>query len=168
MGGLAAMMAAARLGAAAWIGLAPSPPARQRDSTVPLREGTFGPEEYGILDRDPHAQPTMPDLDDDERRVALASLGDESRRARDDRKAGIVVAPLPCPALVVASTADQTFPPMAYADLSPPAQRLVVEGASHWGLVLNRRLLATLVPAALDWISRAAPGPAGTPAPPDP
>jgi pimeloyl-ACP methyl ester carboxylesterase len=161
MGGLVAAMAAARQGGAAWIGLAPSPPARERDRAAPLGEGTFGPEAYGILGRDPDDQPTMPDLDGDERRVALASLAAESRRARDDRKAGIVLAPLRCPALVVASTADATFPPTAYADLPLAAERLVVDGASHWGLVLNRRLLATLVPAALDWISRVAPAPAG-------
>jgi pimeloyl-ACP methyl ester carboxylesterase len=106
MGGLVAAMAAARQGGAAWIGLAPSPPARERDRAAPLGEGTFGPE-------------------------------------------------------VVASTADATFPPTAYADLPLAAERLVVDGASHWGLVLNRRLLATLVPAALDWISRVAPAPAG-------
>ncbi len=32
---------------------------------------------------------TMPDLDGEERRLALASLGAESRRARDERKAGV-------------------------------------------------------------------------------
>lgn len=154
MGGLAALMAAARLGTAAFVGLAPSPPARRRDTRVALREGIFGPEEYGILTRDPDAQPTMPDLDGEERRLALASLGDESRRARDDRKAGVVISRLACPALVVASTGDETFPPMTYADLAVPAETLVVEGASHWGLVLNRRLLATLIPAVLEWISR--------------
>jgi hypothetical protein len=128
---------------------------------VPLRDGTFGPEEYGIVTLDVDAQPTMPDLDQEERRLALASLGQESRRARDERKAGVVIERLACPALVVASTGDATFPPTAYADLPVPAERLVVEGASHWGLVLNRRLLATLVPAVLDWISRATRAPAG-------
>jgi hypothetical protein len=94
MGGLATMMAAARRGAAGWIGLAPSPPACERDG------------------------------------------------------------------------ADQTVPHAAYADLPLPAERLLVEGASHWGLVLNRRMLATLVPAVLQWISRVAPGPAGSPSRP--
>jgi pimeloyl-ACP methyl ester carboxylesterase len=155
MGGLAALMAAAQLPVVAVVGLAPSVPARTRDATVLLREGTFGPEEYGILSREPHDQPTMPDLDEDERRLALTSLGPESRRARDERKAGVVVARLSCPALIVASTADASFPPAAYdSELAVPAERLVVEGASHWGLVVNRRLLATLVPAVLDWITR--------------
>jgi pimeloyl-ACP methyl ester carboxylesterase len=90
MGGLAALLAADRVGAAAFVGLAPSPPARTRDGAVPLREGTFGPEEYGVVTPDVDAQPTMPDLDQEERRLALASLGRESRRARDERKAGVV------------------------------------------------------------------------------
>lgn len=161
MGGLAALLAASRIGAAAFVGLAPSPPAWRRDAALPLRDGTFGPEEYGIVTRDVDTQPTMPDLDREERRLALASLGQESRRARDERKAGVVIGRLACPALVVASTGDATFPPTAYADLAVPAERLVVEGASHWGLVLNRRLLATLVPAVLDWISRVTRAPAG-------
>ena len=101
----------------------------------------------------------MEDLDIEERRIALASLALESRFARDDRKAGIVVTSLPCPALVVASTGDATFPPRAYADLSVPAERLVVDGATHWGLVLNRRRLATLIPTVVTWLERACDGP---------
>jgi pimeloyl-ACP methyl ester carboxylesterase len=91
MGGLATMMAAAVGHALAYVGLAPSLPARVRDTSVSLRTGTFGPEEYGIFSGDPTDQPTMPDLDLEERAIALASLGRESRRARDDRKAGIVI-----------------------------------------------------------------------------
>jgi hypothetical protein len=72
-----------------------------------------------------------------------------------------VIGRLSCPAVVVASTGDTTFPPAAYAELAVPAERLVVESASHWGLVLNRRLLAPLIPAVLDWISRATRVPAG-------
>jgi pimeloyl-ACP methyl ester carboxylesterase len=152
MGGLAAMIAAARGPAAAYVGLAPSPPVRRRDESIPLRAATFGAAEYGVTSTDPEDQPTMLDLDLDERRIALASLGLESRLARDDRKAGIVLTALPCPALVVASTGDATFPPPAYSDLSVSAERLIVEGVSHWGLVLNRRLLATLVPRITAWL----------------
>ena len=159
MGGLAAMLAAARGRVAGYVGLAPSPPARQRDASVPLRIATFDASEYGVTSTDPDDQPTMVDLDIEERRIALASLGLESRFARDDRKAGIVVTSLPCSALVVASTGDATFPPPAYTDLSVPAERLVVDGATHWGLVLNRRLLATLVPSVVAWLERACDGP---------
>ena len=59
--------------------------------SVPLRDGVFGAEEYGIVDRDPDRQPAMVALDRDERLIALESLGLESRLARDERKAGIVL-----------------------------------------------------------------------------
>jgi hypothetical protein len=55
---------------------------------------------------------------------------------------------------MVASTGDETCPPIIDADPAVPTETLLVEGASHWGLVLNRRLLATLIPAVLEWISR--------------
>lgn len=154
MGGLAAMVAAASASPIAYVGLAPSPPARRRDPTVPIREGTFGPEEYGIVGHDPADQPTMPDLDLGERALALASLGPESRRARDDRKAGVVITRLPCPALIVAGSADETFPPSTYDALPFPADRLAIDGASHWGLVLSRRSLVALIPAVLTWLEQ--------------
>jgi hypothetical protein len=69
-------------------GLSPSTPARRRDTSVPLRSGIFGAEEYGIADRDPDRQPAMPDLDRAERVIALESLGPESRLARDERQTG--------------------------------------------------------------------------------
>jgi hypothetical protein len=119
---------------------------------------TFDAAEYGVTSTDPDDHPTMTDLDVEERRIALASLALESRFARDDRKAGIVLTSLPCPALVVASTGDATFPPAAYADLSVPAERLVVDAATHWGLVLNRRLLGTLVPTVTAWLEHACGG----------
>ena len=71
---------------------------------------------------------------------------------------GIVLTSLPCPALVIASTGDATFLPPAYADLSVPTERLVVDDATHWGLVLNRRLLATLVLTVTAWLERACGG----------
>src|SRR5213593_4465517 len=71
MGGLVAMMAAPACGARACVGLAPSTPARRRDTSVSLRSGVFGAEEYGIADRDPDRQPAMPDLDRAERMIAL-------------------------------------------------------------------------------------------------
>ena len=154
MGGLASLLAAARGGAAAWVGLGPSPSALARDASTPLRRGTFGSEEYGITNRDVADQPTMPDLDEHERTIALATIGLESRYARDDRKAGIVVARPPCPALIVAGTADQTFPPATYRNMPFAADVIEAAGASHWGLVLNRRSLARVVPAVLAWLEK--------------
>ncbi|HEY8490636.1 MAG TPA: alpha/beta hydrolase family protein [Dehalococcoidia bacterium] len=152
MGGLVALMAAAGGGAAACVGLAPSTPARGADPSVSLRTGEFGPEEYGITSNDPADQPAMPDLDLEERAVALASLGRESRYARDERQAGVVVDALPCPLLIVTGTADTQWPRSRYDGLHLPADYLSVEGASHWGLVLNRRALAAAVPAVVAWL----------------
>lgn len=151
MGGLVAIMAAEAGLARACVGLAPSTPAEAVDETVALRVGDFGPEEYGITSREPDDQPAMPDLDREERLVALGSLGRESRYARDERQRGIVVASLPCPLLIVTGTDDRQWPRERYDGLHLPAEHLVAEGASHWGLVLNRRALATTIPAVLAW-----------------
>ena len=154
MGGLVAMMAAARGLASACVGLAPSAPARSADPAARLRPGVFGPEEYGITSPDPANQPMMPDLDLEERMVALASLGRESRWARDERARGVVVESLPCPLLIVTGAEDRQWPRARYADLHLPADYVEADGASHWGLVLNRRALATLVPAVLGWLEQ--------------
>jgi pimeloyl-ACP methyl ester carboxylesterase len=155
MGGLVAMMVAADGDVSACVGLAPSVPASSRDVSVPLRQGTFGPEEYGIVSREPDDQPTMPHLDREERRAALASLGFESRLARDERAAGIVIEHMPCPLLIVTGGEDRAWPRSRYAAMSLPAEWMQAPGASHWGLVLSRRALAGLVPAVTAWIERA-------------
>ena len=159
MGGLVAMMAATEYEAHACIGLAPSSPAQVRDTSVALRQGVFGAEEYGILDRDADDQPTMPDLDRAERLAALESLGPESRLARDERKAGVVIERLRCPALIITGTGDTEWPRARYDDLPFPADHISVEGASHWGLVLNRRLLPRIGSAAISWLEGVLPRP---------
>ena len=152
MGGLVAMMVAARGRARACVGLAPSTPAARRDEGVEVRPGVFGPEEYGITSEDPAEQPTMPDLDVEERVVAIGSLSPESRTARDDRKAGIVIDALPCPLLVVTGSADRDWPRSAYDGMHLPAEYLEARGASHWGLMLNRRVLPGLSKQVTDWL----------------
>ena len=144
MGGLVAIMFAARGLARACVGLAPSTPTVERDDSVQIRSGVFGTEEYGITTQDPAEQPVMRDLDVEERLIALESASPESRTARDDRKAGIVVTSLPCPLLVVTGSEDQSWPRSTYADMYLPAEYLEARGSSHWGLVLNRRLLPNL------------------------
>lgn len=153
MGGLLAMMVAACGDSIACVALAPSMPARQVDTSATLRAGEFGPEEYGIISLDPEDQPGMPDLDIEERSIALASLSRDSRLVRDERKAGIVVEVLPCPLLIVTGTADRAWPREKYNDLLLGAEYHSAEAASHWGLVLNRRALATTVPGVLQWLS---------------
>jgi len=157
MGGLVAMMAAEAVGARACVGLAPSVPTRSTKTSVTLRTGEFGPEEYGIVDRDPRHQPAMPDLDLDERRIALGSLGKESRLARDERSAGVVIPSMSAPCLLVTGTVDEYWPRERYEDFPLKAEFLSVEGASHWGLVLNRRVLGTLVSQVLQWLAKVRP-----------
>ena len=131
-------------------------PRRARRRRHAVRAGEFGAEEYGITSVDPDDQPAMPDLDREERQIALASLCRESRYARDERAAGVVVESLPCPLLIVTSTGDTQWPRSRYDELHLPAEHMSVDGASHWGLVLNRRVLATLVPDVLRWTSHVA------------
>jgi len=152
MGGLVALMAAAEAGAAACVCLAPSAPAPQADVSIAPRAGEFGPEEYGLTGDVASDERAMPDLDGEERQIARASLGRESRWARDERQAGIVVAAVRCPLLIVTGTADRSWPLSRYRDVPLAAGWLSVEGASHWGLVLNRRALAMLVPAVTRWL----------------
>jgi pimeloyl-ACP methyl ester carboxylesterase len=132
MGGLVAMMVAAAGHAIACLGLAPSLPAQQIDTQIAIRSGEFGPEEYGIISNDPEHQPTMPDLNAEELRIALASVGRESRFARDERKAGIVVQTLACPLLIVTGSADTVWPAERYDSLWLAADRLIVQ-ARHTG-----------------------------------
>ncbi len=154
MGGLVAMMAAMICNAQACVGLAPSTPARALDASVALRTGVFGPEEYGIVGRDPDHQPSMADLDREERVVGLESLGLESRLARDERKAGIVIAAAPRPVLIVTGTADTQWPRQRYDDLPFAADHFEADGASHWGLVLNRRVLPGIGSVVSSWLER--------------
>ena len=129
MGGLVAMMVAARGRARACVGpRAEYAPAARRDESVEVRPGVFGPEEYGITSEDPAVQPTMPDLDIEERLIAIESLSPESRTARDDRKAGIVIDALPCPLLVVTGSEDRDWPRSAYAGMHLPADYLEASG----------------------------------------
>ncbi|MCZ6891759.1 MAG: alpha/beta hydrolase [Chloroflexi bacterium] len=153
MGGLVGMMVASQGLGVACIALAPSLPARQMDTSVDLRTGEFGPEEYGIIDGDTNNQPTMPDLDAEERSLALSSLSRESRLARDQRRQGIIIESLPCPLLIVTGTDDKAWPKTRYEGLWLNAEFLEVEEASHWGLVLNRRALAVGIPEVLRWLT---------------
>jgi pimeloyl-ACP methyl ester carboxylesterase len=146
------MMVAARSLASACIALAPSLPAQRVDPSIPLRKGEFTSAEYGIISLNPNDQPAMPDLDPEERRIALASLARESRYARDERKRGIVIESLPCPLLVVTGERDTAWPAHLYDNLWLKADRLAVPGASHSGLVLNRCALAHAIPGACNWL----------------
>ncbi|MDE2695328.1 MAG: alpha/beta fold hydrolase [Chloroflexota bacterium] len=152
MGGLIALMVAARGHARSCVALAPSAPADRRDGGVEIRRGVFGPEEYGITGDDLGDQPTMPDLDIEERAIAIESLSPESRAARDDRKAGIVIESLRCPLLVVTGGEDRDWPRSAYDGMRLPADYIEVADASHWGLVLNGRVVPGMADRVTDWL----------------
>ena len=153
MGGLIAMMVASTGDAGACVALATSTPTRRVDSSITLRTGVFGPEEYGVTSFDPKDQPGMPDLDLEERSIALASNGLESRLARDERKAGIVIESISCPLLIVTGTKDKQWPRERYDGLWLEAEYLSIEGASHLGLVLSGRSVSAAVPRVLEWVS---------------
>ncbi len=152
MGGLVALMAAPLVRPVACVLLAPSAPSRIVDTNLPLRSGVFGPEVYGITSADPDDQSAMPDLTRSERMVALVSLGSESQRARDERTRGVVVATPACPVLLATGTDDRLWPADRYRDMPFAADRVEVLGASHWGLVLNGRVVPSLVADVVTWL----------------
>jgi hypothetical protein len=93
----------------------------------------------------------MPDLNTDERRIALSSLGQESRMARDERKRGITIERLQCPLLLITGSGGANKIE-DYDEPFPTAETYTAAGASHWDLVLNGRSVAKTVPAVLRWL----------------
>jgi hypothetical protein len=93
----------------------------------------------------------MPDMDVAERRIALSSLGPESRMARDERRRGITIEPITCPLLLITGSGGANKIE-EYDQYLPGGERYAAEGASHWGLVLNRRSVVNTVPAVLRWL----------------
>jgi hypothetical protein len=74
--------------------------------------------------------------------------------ARDERKAGIVIAADACPMLVVTGTADTQWPRQRYDDLPFAADRFEADGDTHWGLVLNRRVLPRIGSVVSSWLEK--------------
>ena len=119
-GGLAAMMAARPAEADLLVLLETSPTGEVQgfDESVPLEPGTFEPEEtYGAFPPGMRARP-------------------ESSYARAERRRGISIPSLPCPALVVYGDA---FPDDRGRALAAHygAEELAFPGLDHWGLVLD-------------------------------
>ena len=126
-GGLAATMAARQAEADFLVLLESSPPGEVQgfDESVPLRPGTFDPEEtYGAFPPGMRARP-------------------ESLLARAERKRGVSVPELPCPALVVYGDefAEERGPRLA---ARYGAEELAFPGLDHWDLVLDDRVRKTL------------------------
>jgi pimeloyl-ACP methyl ester carboxylesterase len=128
MGGLSAMMAAHRVEPDVLVLLEPSPPGEVQgfDESIALEEGTYDPDDaYGPFPGGVASRP-------------------ESNLARSERKRGVSVPALGCRTLVVYGDeyAEQRGRPVAafYG-----AQELHVPGASHWDLVLGKKVAAAVV-----------------------
>ncbi len=122
MGGLVAMLAAGRAAAQGLILLEPSPPAEVQgtDPAIELTEGTFDPEqEYGPF---PYGVPGR----------------SESVLARRERKRGLSVPTLPCPALVVYGDEFAAERGRSIGERYG-ATEAYLPGLDHWGLVLDPR-----------------------------
>lgn len=147
MGGLLALMYGAVVRTLGVLALGPSTPGPllEEPASRPPSAGVLGPEAYGITDRGSPAQPTMPDLDAEETGIALASLGGESAFARQERRRGVWFDPRGATGsvLVVGGERDERYPPAACRRVARflNAGYAELAGASHWGLVLNRRAL---------------------------
>lgn len=125
MGGLVAMLAARQAGADRLVLLEPSPPGELQGfaGEPPLRPGTFGPEEvYGTFAQGMRSRP-------------------ESLLARAERKRGVSVPTLPCPALVVSGDDFRDERGAAVAAFYG-AESLQLAGFGHWDLVLAPRARA--------------------------
>jgi pimeloyl-ACP methyl ester carboxylesterase len=127
MGGLVAMLAARQAGADRLVLMEPSPPGEVQGfhPDVPLEPGTFDPETvYGAFPAGMRARP-------------------ESRLARSERKRGVSVPSLPCPALLVSGDDYAEARGTAVARVYS-GEELSMPGLDHWGLVRNRRTPAAV------------------------
>ena len=160
MGGLLALMYGAVAPTLGVLALGPSTPGSLLEAPASRQPapGLLGPETYGITDRTSVSQPAMPDLDPEEIGVALASLGPESAFARQERRRGVWFDPRGStgPVLIAAGERDESFPPAACRRVARFLNAGYAEfpGASHWGLVLNRRALDAAWPEISGWLER--------------
>ncbi len=160
MGGLVALMYGAVATTLGVLTLGPSTPGPLLEDPAwdPPAPGVFGPEAYGIVDPASLEQPTMPDLEPEEVRVALGSLGPESAYARQERRCGVWFHPrgFHGAVAVAAGERDELLPPRHCRRVARflNADYLELPGASHWGLVLNRRALGAAWPEIAAWLDR--------------
>ena len=155
MGGTATLLAAANGIGAACVALDPNRPAKEPDTSAELRQEEFDPAVWSITADDPPVHPLMPDLDSEERAIVVRSLCRESQMALDEQgRRKVAIKSMPCPALIVQGTVGYGPNGESYRDLWFKVDRFTVEGASHWGLVLNRRVLAEEITRILGWLER--------------
>jgi hypothetical protein len=100
----------------------------------------------------------MANLDGVERLIALESLGrcPASRETRDRPASSSRASPVPSRSS--SGAADAQWPRPRYDELQWSADHMIIDGASHWGLVLNRRVLPAIVSAVIEWLDKSASG----------
>jgi len=156
MGGHLAILAAGKSECTACVAFDPGTPSSTIDDSIELDYGVRSPQDIGYSVDGDHTLlgPSMPGLNPEELRLAQSSLCDESLLMVSERLRGIVVEPLPCPLLEVVGGHDDYYPKdSSYADIGIAEDKIVVPTASHWGLVLDRRVLRQLVPQVLEWLA---------------
>ena len=155
MGGHVAILTTLKSECTACIAFDPGIPDTTVDDSVELEYGVQYPQEIGYSgDGDPALlAPHMPGLDPEELRLAQRSLCSESLLMASERARGIVAETIPCPLLEVLGGRDDYYPTdPSYADIGIADDKIIVPTASHWGLVLDRRVLRELVPQILKWL----------------
>lgn len=154
MGGHVAVIAASRGIYAACVALDPDPPVNSVDDSVELVYEQQTVEEIGYtLDGDPDLLPGMPDLTTEECRIAQSSLSSESLLMASERRRGILIEQMPCSMLEILGGFDDYYPTEpSYHGIGMANHQIFVSESSHWGLMLNRRVLPELVPQVLVWL----------------
>ena len=154
MGGHIAVMAASRGGFSGCVAIDPDPPAAVIDDTVELEYGERSPAEIGYdLSADPDLLPGMMDLTREERTLAQRSLCKESKLMACERRRGILIDEVPCPLLEILGGLDDYYPTgPSYHSIGLADDQILVGEASHWGLVLNGRVLPGLLAQVLAWL----------------
>ncbi len=153
MGGTTALLAASNGIGAACVALDPNRPVREPDTSAELRQEEFDPAVWSITVDSPTVHPLMPDLDFEERAIVVRSLCRESQMALDEQsRRRVAIKSIPCPTLIVQGTVGYGPDRESYEDLWFKIDRLAIEGASHWGLVLNRRVLPEAIARILIWL----------------
>jgi pimeloyl-ACP methyl ester carboxylesterase len=154
MGGHIAVIAASQGGYAACVALDPDPPVDKINESVDFVYEKYSPQDIGyVLDGDPDLLQGMPDLTTDERRIAQSSLCSESELMGSERRRGILIDEMPCPMLEILGGLDNYYPTEpSYHGIGMANRQIYVSESSHWGLMLNRRELPTLLPQVLDWL----------------
>ena len=154
MGATVALLAASEGIGSACVALDPSMPVRTADQSVKLRHTEFDPDTWNITVDEPDVHPLMPDLNHEERRVIVKSLCRESQLALDEQsKKGIVIENISSPVLVVRSTMGEQFEKGKFDSVWFKIDQLEMESTSHWGLVLNRRVLSREIEQILEWFN---------------